>query len=134
MEKPTLINLQMLKTQDGGVIRIMEESANCYKCVGHILLNDRYGDRVDTIVSDERGRGGMIIQEIYKLWMREYPDNCSWATLTECFRECGLNRLARTIEQNFGLPSPSLPEVTAPNGNACLYQDSSSDYTLYCFS
>ena len=55
MEKPTLINLQTLKTQDGGVIRIMEESANCYKCVGHILLNDRYGDRVDTIMSDERG-------------------------------------------------------------------------------
>ena len=106
--RPTLITLDVLTTVDGGEIKVIEETANHYARIGPKLLNDRYGERVDTIKSDERGKGERIIREIYKTWMRE-DVNCSWATLTVCFRGCGLNRLAHDIEQHFGLPSP--PEL-----------------------
>ena len=106
--RPTLITLDVLTTVDGGEIKVIEGTANHYDHIGPKLLNDRYAERVDTIKSDERGKGERIIREIYKTWMRE-DVNCSWATLTVCFRGCGLNRLAHDIEQHFGLPSP--PEL-----------------------
>ena len=108
IERPTLLTLDVLTTVDGREIRVIEGTANHYDCIGPKLLNDRYGERVDTITRDERGKGEKIIREIYKKWMRE-DVNCSWATLTVCFRDCGLNRLAHDIEQHFGLPSP--PEL-----------------------
>lgn len=116
-EIPTLLTLTKLTTHDGGEIRIIEETANHYHHIGPILLNDRYGDRVDTIESDERGKGEKIILEIYKKWMRE-DVNYSWTTLAECFRVCGLSRLAHNIEQHFDIPSPPLPEpvTAAPEG------------------
>ena len=117
-ERPTLVTLGMLTTHDGGEIRVIEESANHYHRIGPILLNDRYGERVETIESDERGKGERIIMEIYKKWMRE-DVNCSWTALAECFRECHLYRLANNIEQHFGIPSPPLPQpaATAQEGN-----------------
>ena len=93
IERPTLITLDVLTTVDGREIRVIEGTANHYDCIGPKLLNDRYGERVDTITRDERGEGEKIIREIYKKWMRE-DVNCSWTTLTVCFRGCGLNRLA----------------------------------------
>ena len=42
---------------------------------------------------------------IYKEWLAE-DTNCSWVTLTDCFRQCGLDHLAYSIEQHFGLPTP----------------------------
>ena len=47
------------------------------------------------------------MRELYEAWLAEDP-NCSWVTLTDCFRQCGLQSLARSIEQHFGLPSPLL--------------------------
>ena len=80
-----------------GDVNIIRESANYYLQIGPILLNDKYGERVKTIESDKRGEGEKIIREIYRLWMTE-DVHYSWPTLTECFRACGLSRLAYTIE------------------------------------
>ena len=106
MEKPTLLTLMKLTTRIGAVIKVIENSANHYKLIGTILLDDRYGERVETIENDLRGKGEAIIREIYKKWMKE-DTNCSWLTLTECFRDCNLHRLASDIEEHFGFPSPS---------------------------
>lgn len=78
MEKPTLNTLRSLSTHDGREIKVVEDTANHYSCIGHTLLNDRYGERVDTIVRDMRGGSELIILEIYKKWMRE-DVNYSWA-------------------------------------------------------
>ena len=88
-----------------GDVRIIQRSARQYRKIGIILLNDRYGDRVKVIEQEERGKGEATMQTIYTEWLAEDP-NCSWVTLTDCFRQCGLNRLAYSIEQRFGLPSP----------------------------
>ena len=106
MPKPTLMDLMQLPTHEGEKIHIIDESANFYHRIGTILLNDRYGNRVETIESDAREKGERIITEIYKKWMTE-DENYSWMALTECFRACSLNRLASVIEQHFGIPSPS---------------------------
>ena len=104
-ERPTLMNLMYLSTSEGEGIDIIQESATSYRRIGTILLNDRYGNRVDIIESDMREKGEKIITEVYKEWMKEDP-GYSWTTLTDCFRACNLNRLAHDIEQHFGIPSP----------------------------
>ena len=123
VEKPNLITLEKLTTRTGTVIKVIENSANHYKRIGAILLNDAHGERVETIENDLRGKGEAIIREIYKKWIRE-DTNCSWMTLTECFRDCNLHRLADDIEEHFGLPSPP------PKGTSMK----SSNYTsLYSY-
>ena len=111
MEKPNLITLTKMTTRAGTEIKVIENSANHYKNIGRNLLNDRYGERVETIEKTMRGDGESIIHEIYKKWVRE-DKNCSWVTLAECFRDCNLHRLASDIEQHFGLPSPPLKGVS----------------------
>ena len=104
----TLIHL---KTREGEEdIHVIEESTNSYHSIGTILLNDRYGNRVETIEKDARERGERIITEIYKKWMAE-DEKYSWTKLTNCFRACTLNRLAYAIEQHFGIPSPAEPQA-----------------------
>ena len=115
MERPNLITLMKLTTSTGAEIKVIENSANYYKPVGVILLNDRYGERVKTIENDLRGKGEAIIREIYITWMKE-DTNFSWMTLTECFRDCNLHRLASDIEEHFGLPSPP-PKGTSVNAS-----------------
>ena len=97
--------LLRLSTSEGNDIKIIEESATSYRSIGTLLLNDRHGKRVEIIEKDERGKAEKVITEIYSKWMAE-DENYSWATLTECFRECHLNALAYDIEQHFGIPSP----------------------------
>ena len=130
---PDLRTLTTLSTDDGGELRIVEDSANYYRQIGTILLDDRYGERVDRIVHDMRGKAEDTIVEIYKLWMKE-DVFASWTTLAECFRECGLHRLAQNIEQQFGLPSPPLPQTPSPLAQKTAPAAPvvpNGDYTLY---
>ena len=93
-----------LTTIGEGDINIIQRSALHCLPLGNILLNDRYGDRFDY---SDREKAEDIMREVYMAWLAEDP-NCSWVTLTDCFRQCGLHSLARSIEQHFDLPSPFL--------------------------
>ena len=93
-----------LSTSEGD-IKIIQQSAKYYRGVGTILLNDRHGDRVDVFEKDTRWQSEEIMLKIYTEWLAEDP-NCSWMTLSDCFRQRGAHRLAYSIEQHFGLPSP----------------------------
>lgn len=97
----TLYNLPTSR----GDIKIIQSSASHYRHIGTNLLDDRYGERIDEIELEKSRRGRDIIVEVYKQWLAE-DTNCSWATLTDCFRQCDLNNLALSIEQHFGLPPP----------------------------
>ena len=96
--KPDMINLRRLSTHDGD-INIMEESATKYRHIGVILLKDTNGTIVDGIEKSVRGEPLEAVHNIYARWMREDVDY-SWRKLTQCFRECGLNVLARNIEDH----------------------------------
>ena len=98
-KKPRLVNLTTLGEGD---INIIQRSAVRCRQIGILLLNDRYGDRFD-YENREKVKG--IMREVYEAWLADDP-NSSWVTLTDCFRQCGLQSLARSIEQHFGLPSP----------------------------
>ena len=56
-----MIDLMHLSSHEGETIYIIDESANSYRKIGTILLNDRYGNRVDIIESDARGKADRII-------------------------------------------------------------------------
>ena len=101
-----MLTLSNLSTSEGD-IKIIQRSARPYRKIGIILLHDRYGERVDVIEQDKMWQSEAIILTIYTKWLAE-DTNCSWVTLTDCFRQCGLDRLAYSIERNFGLPSPLL--------------------------
>ena len=100
--KPTQLTLRLL-----GDINIIERTASRYRDIGSKLLHDVYGNLVQNIernkaLEEER------ISAVYEEWMAK-DEYYSWATLCDCFRECGLNTLARDVEQYVGLPSRSLP-------------------------
>ena len=117
IEKSTLLDLMYLQISEGYGIRIIEDSAQSYHCIGNHLLNGNSGTRVDNIEENQKGKQENIIYEIYKQWMRE-DQNHSWTKLTKCFRVCKLNSLAYDIEQHFGIPSP--PESNDQRGIQCM--------------
>ena len=104
LKKPNLLTLMNLKTSQGD-LKIIRRSAKHYHSIGILLLDDRHGDRVDVIIHDKMKQANAIMLTVYKEWIDEDP-KCSWATLTECFRQCELTSLASSIEQHFELPSP----------------------------
>ena len=104
-EKPDLQSLLNLPSHGGRVIKVIESSAAHYYNIGIILLNDRHGNRVSAIERSLNRQVMDIMREVYREWLSE-DINCSWTTLTDCFRQCDLNSLAYSIEQHFGLPSP----------------------------
>ena len=115
-EKPDLQSLLNLPSHGGRVIKVIESSAARYYNIGIILLNDRHGDRVSAIERSLNRQVMDIMREVYREWLAE-DINCSWTTLTDCFRQCDLNNLAYSIEQHFGLPSPpshSLQHIPVP--------------------
>ena len=87
-------------------IKILERSAVKCRNIGNILLNDEGGETIDNLMEKERGNNVKAVEQIYIKWMAECEDH-SWKELAQCFREVELNRLARDVEQHFGLPSPS---------------------------
>ena len=100
-----MVTLESITTRSGEIINIIEESAATYHKIGTILLQDRHGRRVEIIEIDERWKSANIMREIYKQWIAD-DQHYSWATLTDCLRQCHLKTLAYRIEQHFGLPSP----------------------------
>ena len=112
-EKPDLQSLLNLPSHGGRVIKVIESTAAHYYNIGIILLNDRHGDRVSAIERSLNGRVMDIMREVYREWLSE-DINCSWTTLTDCFRQCDLNNLAYSIEQHFGLPSPQKTPSHSP--------------------
>ena len=112
-ERPDLQSLLNLPSHGGRVIKVIESTAAHYYNIGIILLNDSHGNRVSAIERSLNRRVMDIMREIYREWLSE-DINCSWTTLTDCFRQCDLNSLAYSIEQHFGLPSPQHTPVTPP--------------------
>ena len=98
-----MVNLVKLTTSTR-VVNIIKETASHYREIGTLLLNDRYGTRIDNIESDENSQSNKM-RRIYKQWIAEDKHH-SWTTLTECLRDCDLNTLASIIEEHFGIPSP----------------------------
>ena len=88
-------------------IRILDESAEKYRDIGTILLNDDSGAIVRGIKVTAEGNA---VRMIYERWLQEDPDH-TWKKLIHCFRDVKLNSLARELELHFGLPSPSLGNV-----------------------
>ena len=91
---------QLKKLTTHGVV---EESAELYKDIGTKLLTTAL---VDSISELANGDPKKAIRLIYKRWIRTEEDH-SWGKLTQCFKDVGLNSLARDLEKHFGLPSPS---------------------------
>ena len=106
-ERPNMVTLGTMTTRSGETISIIDESATAYRQIGSILLQDRYGRRVEVIESDEQWKSKKVMREIYKQWISE-DEHHSWAKLTDCLRQCHLNSLAYDLELHFGLPLPLL--------------------------
>ena len=93
----------MIYLETLGDINIVRESANHYAAIGTTLLNDRHGDKLETLKHDKKGEIE-IMRAIYKNWLAE-DVHYSWETLCDCFRSCQLNSLAFKIEKYVGLES-----------------------------
>ena len=103
--KPNLLNLMTLSTSEGNINIIEKTAALHYRKIGTYLLEDLGGVQVDIIKHDCKTAED-IMQKIYQKWIAK-DLSYSWTKLAECFRKCGLESLARTIERHFELPSPT---------------------------
>ena len=133
VEKPNLLTLMNLKTGEGDQtrdIKIIQRSAAHFREIGTRLLNDRYGERVDIIDNDKRGKAKAIMLTVYQEWMAEDP-NCSWVTLIDCFGQCGLHRLATSLEQHFQLPSSGQPDSEGTYYDIHIHTHENVISTLY---
>ena len=88
---------------DNGDVRIVEKSAEHYKDIGTKLLTTALVDSISEVANEDPQKA---IRLIYKRWIRT-DEGHSWRKLTQCFKDVGLNSLARDLEKQFGLPSPS---------------------------
>ena len=102
-------DLIKLTISKGQVIRILERSADKYRDIGIVLLNDDTGVVVEAIREAAQDNPVVAVRKIYERWLGEDKDH-SWKKLAKCFRDVQLNSLARDIEQHFGLPSPSIDQ------------------------
>ena len=110
--KPEMKYLMKLSSPQGD-IRIIEETANSYKEIGTILLNDKNGAILAEIQKATRGEPKEAIREVYGRWMRK-DESFSWQKLTQCFRDCDLNVLAFNIEQHLRFLLPQSSQTSMP--------------------
>ncbi|CAI8031466.1 hypothetical protein GBAR_LOCUS17856 [Geodia barretti] len=90
-------------------LRIVDKSAKLYKDIGTKLLTT--AALVDSISEVANEDPKKAIKLIYKRWIRT-DEGHSWRKLTQCFKDVGLNSLARDLEKHFGLPSPSVASLS----------------------
>ena len=89
-----------------GDIKIIEETAPHCRRIGTILLQDRRGNRLDSIEIDNPKTEGRM-WKVYQIWLEE-DEFYSWETLCHCLRQCDLNNLAHRIEELVGLAPLSI--------------------------
>lgn len=97
--KPTLPTLVTFSCIDGRVINIPEEIATKYYQFGTLLLDDRYGSRVESITHKHHRDPENINTEILREWLNgrgKHP--VTWVTLVEVLQDIKLYTLARNIE------------------------------------
>ena len=85
-------------------LRIVDKSSKLYKDIGTKLLTT--AALVDSISEVANEDPKKAIRLIYRRWIRT-DEGHSWRKLTQCFKDVGLNSLARDLEKHFELPSLS---------------------------
>ena len=97
--KPKLDQLYSLKRDDNGSdVRIIERIGTDYRELGTKLLNDEYGNLMESIMEDARGRTQEITESVFKRWIKGKDSTpVSWKQLVDTLRDVGLKELAKDI-------------------------------------
>ncbi|CAI8050056.1 hypothetical protein GBAR_LOCUS27538 [Geodia barretti] len=112
-----LVRMRQLKK-----LRIVDKSSKLYKDIGTKLLTT--AALVDSISEVANEDPKKAIRLIYRRWIRT-DEGHSWRKLTQCFKDVGLNSLARDLEKHFELPS--LSEAQQEGSQETQYLPSPSD-------
>ena len=102
--KPTMLQLNMLKTSKGDKVEIIETLAQDWKRVGFLMDFDTVGRKVACIEAENaHKRNGLVIccQEIFMLWL-EKPD-ATWANLIQLLYDSEQKDLAEQVKDALGL-------------------------------
>ena len=102
--KPTMRQLNMLKTSRGDKVEIIETLAQDWKRVGFLMDFDPVGREVVRIEAENaHKRNGLVTccQEIFMLWL-EKPD-ATWANLIQLLYDSEQKDLAEQVKDALGL-------------------------------
>ena len=102
--KPTMLQLNMLKTSKGDKVEIIETLAQDWKRVGFLMDFDPVGRKVACIEAENaHKRNGLVTccQEIFMLWL-EKPD-ATWANLIQLLYDSEQKDLAEQVKDALGL-------------------------------
>ena len=96
-EKPNLVNLISFPGKCDK-INIPQQISTKYFMFGVLLLNDKTGAEVSTIVTKYHGDAEQINLEILRLWIGGRGKPLSWNILISVLKEIGLDNLASGIK------------------------------------
>ena len=98
VEPPTLPELIRMK--------VPQEVGKNYTNFGIFLLEDRTGNRVDTIEEECCGKPDRITGKILQEWVLGKGAALTWQTLVKTLNDCKLNTLADRIQATKLPPAP----------------------------
>ena len=97
-----IITLQHFLVPIGGKTSIIDLVAPQYRCLGHLLLDDKSGSEVQAITMANNGDPIGAMSAIFTKWLSKDTER-SWKKLIECMKRCDLNHFAREMEAALGL-------------------------------
>ena len=88
-----------MKAPTGNIIRIISTLSHKWKSVGDLLDFDSYGEKLVQIEEENRRDPEACCRDMFQWWlMGNGRKPCTWRTLIEIIKECGLEALAKEIE------------------------------------
>ena len=97
---PALDVLRYFPMKDGH-IDIAQEIGTDYEKFGTLLLEDKTGNKVNSIKESEQGDPLPVTVKILRQWLKgKGKEPVTWRTLVTCLRATGLNVLADSVDHS----------------------------------
>ena len=96
--KPTISELQQIRTVNGNEIKVIEELASSYVILGDLMEFDNFGLVVNLIRENNKQQPQECCRAILQHWMSGCGKvQCSWQSLVDLITKCGKESLADEI-------------------------------------
>ena len=97
-EAPNMLQLYYLENKETGKpVKIIERIGSEYSSISTSLLNDKRGNIIKTIESNEEHIAERVVKEIFRRWIKGEGAPVSWKDLVEALKIANFKTLANEI-------------------------------------
>lgn len=102
---PELVDIINFETSSGENIKILEQIGTHYSDFGILLLQDKNGAVVQSIIEEANNKAVKINRDILTKWLEGTGKQpITWATLIGVLKDINLRVLAKKLEDNLTIP------------------------------